>query len=63
MTLMLEELRSVPLFEVQAMLEDNLMEHAELRAGGQGPGDEEFDQNSMMWIVISAALNERSLFA
>lgn len=63
MTLMLEELRSVPLSELQVMLDENLAEHAELRSQGYGPGDEDFDQNSMLWVVISSALGERSLFA
>lgn len=61
MTLMLNELRSVPLSDLRAMLDENLAEHESLRARGRAPGDESFDHNTMIYIVLAAALEQRSI--
>jgi hypothetical protein len=63
LTRMLEELRSIPLWELRLLLDENIAEHAELRRLGEGPGDEDFDQNSMMYVVLATAVDERRLFA
>jgi len=63
MTLMLDELRSVPVKELRAMLQENVREHEALRASGSAPGDEDFDQNTMFYVVLTAALKQRIIHA
>lgn len=43
------------------MLEDNAREHRLLREQGLGPGEQAFDDNSLLYLVILAAFEERGM--
>ncbi|MET0590392.1 MAG: hypothetical protein ABWZ77_04375 [Naasia sp.] len=56
-----DQLRDVPMSDLRLMLEDNAREHRLLREQGLGPGEQAFDDNSLLYLVILAAFEERGM--
>ena len=56
-----DQLRDVPVSDLRLMLADNVAEHKALREAGHGPGMQAFDDNSLFYLVLLAAFEERGI--
>lgn len=56
-----DQLRDVPVSDLRLMLDENVAEHKALREQGRGPGYGPFDDNSLFYLVLLAAFEERGI--